>query len=207
MICHRFRTIFVHIPKTAGQSVELVFLHKMGLTPETRGPLLLRENTDPRLGPERLAHLTAAEYINCGHVAPIDYAEYFKFAIVRNPWARLVSAYKFRTPPGGPSFRDFVLRYFPPPGRSRERLLVETQASFLCNTADQLLVDKVARHETLDEDMSEIFQRIFGERIGMPRINVSPDQSDYRRFYDDDTRAFVEEFYRADIEMFRYSFE
>lgn len=207
MICHRYKTIFIHIPKTAGQSVELVFMDKMGLTPETRGPLLLRENIDPRLGPERLAHLTAAEYVDLGHVAPIDFAEYYKFAIVRNPWERLVSSYKFRFSAGGLSFADFVLKGFPPAGRSRERRQVEPQWTFVCDSAQKPLVDKIVRFERLNADMDEVFKRVFGERIILPQQNVSLDRRDYRSFYDAETRAFVGEFYRTDIELFQYSFD
>ena len=95
MICHDFRTIFVHVPKTAGQSVEMVFLNKLNLTWEQRAPLLLRPNSDPAKGPPRLAHLYASEYVSCGHISDEDFARYFKFSVVRNPWARAVSVYKF----------------------------------------------------------------------------------------------------------------
>src|SRR5689334_2187766 len=69
MLSHRFQTIFIHVPKTAGQSVERVFLEKHGLTWETRSELLLRENPDPSLGPRRLAHLYAREYVDKGYVS------------------------------------------------------------------------------------------------------------------------------------------
>ena len=38
MLCHDYRTIFVHVPKTAGQSIEMVFLNKLDLTWEQRAP-------------------------------------------------------------------------------------------------------------------------------------------------------------------------
>jgi hypothetical protein len=48
VICHPYRCVFVHVPKSAGISIEHVFLGLLGLTWETRGPLLLRHNNDPR---------------------------------------------------------------------------------------------------------------------------------------------------------------
>jgi hypothetical protein len=77
MLCHHDRCIFVHVPKTAGQSIEHVFLDRVGLTWETRAPLLLRPNDQPRLGPPRLAHLKAREYVACKYVTPEQFAGYF----------------------------------------------------------------------------------------------------------------------------------
>lgn len=62
MISHEHKTVFIHVPKVAGQSVELAFLRQLGMTWEERAPLVLRHNPDPAKGPERLAHLLAREY-------------------------------------------------------------------------------------------------------------------------------------------------
>ena len=37
MICHDYKCIFVHIPKTAGQSIEHVFLNQLGWRPHGDG--------------------------------------------------------------------------------------------------------------------------------------------------------------------------
>ena len=63
MISHHQKCVFVHIPKNAGQSIEHVFINLLELTWETRAPLLLRRNEHPELGPLRLAHLKAEEYV------------------------------------------------------------------------------------------------------------------------------------------------
>ena len=113
MISHDFRCIFIHIPKVAGQSIEHFFLDLHGLDWDSRGSLLLRHNPDRARGPVRLAHLTAREYVDCGHIGQSDFDAYFKFAFVRNPWARLVSEYHYREHHRRQSFRDFVLHGFP----------------------------------------------------------------------------------------------
>jgi len=206
MICHRFRTIFVHIPKTGGQSVEQVFLDKMRLSWETRAPLLMRENIDPRLGPDRLDHLYASEYVRLGHVAPIDFDSYFKFAIVRNPWERLVSEYKFIARPEV-AFSDFILKRFPAGGSSDRGRHVAPQWRFICDQSKAVIVDKVIRFENLKEELENTFRQIFGDATELPHINASKDKRDYRTFYSQPTLDFVANFYREDIELLGYKFD
>ncbi|MBK8973380.1 MAG: hypothetical protein IPM37_19215 [Hahellaceae bacterium] len=81
MICHDFKCVFVHVPKAAGMSVEHYFLDRLGLTWETRAPLLLRPNDDPSKGPERLAHLYAEEYVRFGYLSQAQFDEYYEIFI------------------------------------------------------------------------------------------------------------------------------
>jgi Sulfotransferase family len=207
MISEKFKTVFIHIPKCAGQSVETVFLSKTGLTWETRSPLLLRYNHDPRLGPERLAHLYAEEYVRLGYISLSDFNSYFKFSIVRNPWERLVSVYKYRFANTGLSFFEFVRFYFPKEGMSDYRRHLEPQWKFVCDANKSVIIDKLIRMENLQQEIESLFLKIFNERIVLPKINQSLNSTDYRRFYDDRTARFVEEFYKDDIKLFSYTFE
>ena len=145
MICRDYRCLFVHIPKTAGQSVEQVFLRLLGLSWETRAPLLLRGNDDPRLGPPRLAHLTAAEYVSCGYLTPAEFGTYFRFSIVRNPWDRIVSEYKYRRHPVTMDFKTYLFKRLPSPGWSEPYRHIIPQHDFLYDEAGRLLVDYVGK--------------------------------------------------------------
>jgi hypothetical protein len=77
MINHRYRCIFVHIPKTAGKSINRFF------------------------GMEWQKHKDLSRY--AGELQPQLFSSYFKFAIVRNPWDRILSDYNFQNKKNAPS--------------------------------------------------------------------------------------------------------
>jgi hypothetical protein len=207
MLSRDYRTIFVHIPKTGGQSVETVFLKVHGLTWEERGPLLLRANTDPSKGPPRLAHLFANEYVACGHVSPEEFDAFFKFAVVRNPWARAVSAYKYMVSSNGVPFGVFVRRTIMRGGRQLAVRQIEPQTRYVCGADGALLVDRLIRFENLTAEFAEVSRQIFGREEPLPTVNVSSDRRDYRSFYDDATADIVANVYARDIAMFGYAFD
>ena len=53
MISHKFKCVFVHVPKTAGQSVEQFFKEKLEVNEKYCEELLITKNDDPAKGPAR----------------------------------------------------------------------------------------------------------------------------------------------------------
>ena len=229
MICKPFNFIFVHIPKTAGRSVELFFLNKLGLNRENeadREELLIIKNDEPAKGPEKLSHLSAVEYVQCGHISQQDFSSSYKFSFVRNPWARLVSEYRYRNFPGHRSFKDFVMNKLPPPGRDDKYRHIMPQTEMLYDETGRLLVDFVGKFETLQQDFDQVCQQLGFDKSILPHVNSSDKKSrELRRtlrnllyrngenelsryvdFYDAEAREFVTGLYRVDIENFGYSF-
>ncbi len=232
MICHQYRCLFVHVPKTAGMSIEHFFLARLGLTWAQRAPLLLKGNDDPARGPPRLEHLGAAEYVRLGYVSRAQFDTYFKFAFVRNPWDRLVSEYKYRGYPVKVDFKTYLFKRFPAPGWTDLYCHVVPQYDFLHDESGRLLVDFVGRYERLQEDFDRVCVRLGIPPEPLPLVNRSlearwPDSirelrrrvrravwshekrhtfPHYTRYYDDESRALVERMFQRDIETFNYVF-
>lgn len=170
MLSHHHKTIFVHVPKTGGQSVERVFLEDIGLTWKTRAPLLLRHNPEPSLGPERLAHLTAEQYVSCKYVPQEMFDRYFKFAFVRDPWDRVVSMYRYL--PIGGSFKSFVCKVLPKSLWATQHWFVRPQADFLLDQNGAQLVDFVGRFASLEKDFFEVCRKV-GLPERLPHVNAA----------------------------------
>ncbi len=227
MICRDYNCLFVHIPKAAGQSVEQFFMNSLQLDwDRDRATLLLQSNDDPTRGTEKLAHLSAAEYVGCGYLSAEEYAGLYTFSFVRNPWARILSEYRYRNYFHHRSFRDFVLNKFPRPGWDDKYRHVMPQYDMLHDGQGRLLVDFVGRFENLQQDFSLVCEQLGIADSQLPHRNRSDKKSrDLKRkirnflfmngendchsmadFYDAETRAVVGEYYRKDIETFGYEF-
>jgi hypothetical protein len=230
MLSLEYRFIFVHIPKVAGQSIERAFLKLHGLSWENRAPLLLRPNDDPALGPPRLAHLKASEYVSCGHVTQQQFDEFFKFAFVRNPWSRLVSVYRYLGLAEDMPFKKFLVEKFAGDDQWEHRLFRVPQYDFLFDADDRRLVDYVGRLENLQSDFGEVCRTIGIAPLDLPHVNetgknrtamnsfkqvlkrISPfhriydEHAYYTEYYDYESIEIVERLYSRDIKTFGYTF-
>jgi len=219
----------VHIPKAAGRSVEMYFMNRLKLDRENqadREQMLLNDNNDPKKGTEKLSHLSASEYVDCGYISPQDFNHYFKFSFVRNPWSRLVSEYRYRNFLSHKSFKDFVMNKMPKPGWDDKYRHVMPQSDMLYDNNGRLLVDFIGRFENLQQDFDRVCGHLGFADSHLPHINSSDKRSrdlrrrtrnflhhnkesglrKYNEFYDEETREYVAELYRADIENFNYRF-
>jgi hypothetical protein len=230
MLCHDPRCIFVHIPKAAGQSIEQVFLDLSGLTWKTRGALLMRPNSDPKLGPPRLAHLKATEYVSCGHVTQEQFDSYFKFSFVRNPWDRTVSMYRYLGYDERCSFKTFVLEKLSDTLWIEKRWFVGPQHEFVSDASGNLLVDFIGKLESIQADFDVVCRRLGIAQRPVPHVNRSDSMSliarwrrfidvfsrvqkrrndlgKYQNYYDAELVRVVGKLYAADVEAFKYQFQ
>lgn len=227
--------MFVHIPKAAGQSIETVFLDHHDLTWETRAPLLMRKNEDPDLGPPRLAHLTAEEYIEKGHLTRSEWEAYFTFSFVRNPWARAVSIYKYWHHHRQMSFPRFAKEKLAGEYWHTKYWFVRPQCEFICDSNGNIMVDFVGRVERIQRDFRKVCNRLGLEEARLPHRNKSNDsplspaywggyrkifrfmtgavrqvmyaRDSYAQYYTPKARDTVASLYEQDIERFNYSFD
>lgn len=227
MICRPYQCLFVHVPKTAGQSVEQFFMDRMGLDWDAdRAEVLLGDNPDPSRGTQKLAHLSAWEYIDDGFIERDEFERLFRFSFVRNPYERMVSEYRYRNYFHHHSFSDFVLNKLPQRGWDDQYRHVMPQYDMLHDDSGRLLVDFVGRFENLRADFREVCRRLGIADAELPHRNPSNkrsrnlkrrvrnalfrngegDNARYTDFYDEETRDAVTALYRRDIETFGYRF-
>ena len=204
MINHRYRCIFVHIPKTGGKSVNRFF------------------------GMHWQNHKDLFRYSK--ELEPQVFASYFKFAIVRNPWDRMLSDYIFQTKKNIPGNEKlFVVDDAGHKRRFREWVKVALSNPFhyepcrwgaevspgihrwspqldWISLNGNIAVDSVLRMENLQKDFEDVC-RILGRPAGALPCRNWKFHWHYSHYYDEATERLVGNYYGKDIDAFGYRFE
>lgn len=125
--------------------------------------------------------------------------DYFKFAFDRNPWDKQVSYYYWATrdEPERADFKTFTMT-------DRRRV----RGWPIYAIGDTVAVDFLGRYESLEADLASALQQVgLNAPVTLPRskANIRPDR-DYRRHYDDETRAFVARRSAPEIALLGYAF-
>jgi Sulfotransferase family len=195
--------IFIHIPKNAGTTIstQLYGAHR--------------------------GHRSALYHLRSD---PQHFKSKISFAVVRNPWGRIVSAYEFgRTlnPNHRPfltetrrvfaeytTFEDFVLKYLWPNRADVDSLdpIFRHQSFYVCDCNGRILVDKIFRYENLRELNRWLSGFQFDLDLNM-RINASSytedsvEPSHYRSYYRNElVIERVRQIYQRDVILFGYEY-
>lgn len=138
-----------------------------------------------------------------------DVENMFKFTIIRNPFARVVSAFYYLQQLGfaefskNIEFKQFVKTIFKEKGIEINFHFHEMIDRLALD--GELLVDFVARLENIEEDWRFIASKI--NAVGKLQKKNITKHEDYRVYYDDESIEIVSNIYSRDIEYFKYSFD
>lgn len=203
MISEKYQFLFIHIPKTGGNSIG----QKLHEYSEDR-LVTLAAHQD---GVERFEvrhpsypitkHSTLAVYKSL--LAPALFRRLFKFATLRNPWERMISFYfsphRGVTQWNPDAFRALV-ESTPP---ARHYLLAE--ASSPMDKPLDADIDFLLRFETLEHDLQRVWNQLGLPWRGLPRRNASQ-RGHYTDYYDDEMIALVQDRFSDEIAFGDYRF-
>ncbi|MGK7940424.1 MAG: sulfotransferase family 2 domain-containing protein [Crocosphaera sp.] len=221
IISNTKKFIFIHIPKTAGTSIhrsldEYNDLKHSRLFKALERRTGLKIYATTYLGKLRkINDLKGGSHGMLKHVQQLIpqemYIEYFKFAVVRNPWSYRVSMFNFikntQTHPlhnviQNLSFQEFIEWLVDDNGATGK---IKGQTEFIINQNGKFELNYLARLETINQDFPVIFQKI-GITAKLSKKNVST-KKDYRTYYNDKTASLIADFSKEDIENFGYNFD
>ncbi len=143
------------------------------------------------------------------------YADYFKFAFVRNPWSRLVSCWLnkvvenqshifhadeswFERMQDFATFVDYVA--------SLDLETCDRHLRLQCRLIDLSHVDFIGRQESFNDDFAYVCRRLGLPEHGGSRKNSTSDKKPYYEYYTDELRERVGRLYERDIKIFGYDF-
>lgn len=214
VLCHRFKLMYFPVPKVATSSIRRLIAQMEGRPADG----------DPHHDIV-LDSLWAKDF--CTH------GDYLAFAVVRNPWDRLVSCFMDKVagrPADGTRGRTDVHSGFARYNRIFGRRLFDAEMSFdafvdvVSRIPDMLadehfraqyrllstpngtpLATRIITFERLHADMSALLRDVGATEFDIGHMNRTA-RADYREFYSEKTRKRVAHRYRRDIALFGYRF-
>lgn len=217
-IFHKHKIVFIHIPKTAGSTINTA----LGIEElfKSDRPLSLYDNDILYgiRGTIELDHLTAADMIH--EIPPTIWNTYYKFAVVRNPYDRLVSQYFYSveyndyrvvSKENSKTFEQFIdtltslINTFDTMTQLEKTHYIP-QYDYIYNDSGECLVDYVGRFETFNESIQDILNQT--NKYHMKSLfNVKKQTSNhkpYNIYYTDSLKQKVYDMYEKDFITFGY---
>lgn len=212
MISISKRFVFIHVPKTGGNSLFQAlreYSNERIITPGPHQDGIERFGTKNDSYPEIVKHSSLSEHHRA--LPPEVFRSLYKFAILRNPWERMISWFfsPHRQLPqenrraghgGGEWDREHFLRFL---GRR------ETTRHYTCLALAPTLahdLDFLMRFEQLDEHFATVCRQLDIPARPLPRYNRST-REHYAHYYDDELEALVGEMFHEEIAFGGYRLE
>lgn len=191
----RTNCIYIHVPKVAGTSISNALYGKP------------------------LGHYSAAEI---SRRFPVLFDTALSFSFVRNPWDRILSAYRFARIGGTEamgmknpgkyrtsefsSFERFLYEWLSFRNPENEDFIFKPQCYFLCDLEGEVMVDYLGRYERFKEDL-KIIEGEIGRTLEVHYSNETSSYEDYRKQYTSpEMIELVADKYSRDVKIFEYEF-
>ena len=198
--------LFVHIPKAAGSTIKHYFncFGKSAIAHRTRHYSL--RNIKVKIYDKHVLH-------QC-----IAFEDYFKFAIFRNPWDKMLSTYnyfiEYAVKAGNEywieikkkkyNFKDWVLHLHEEVGI--ENTIKKYNYFNYIKLDGRVGVDYIINFYNLNEDF-ELIKKINKTTENLETKIRSREHEFFKNYYDDKTVELVGEIHKRDIKMFKFSFD
>lgn len=200
-ISHRHKCVFVHLRRTGGNSIAQVLggikLLDKDFKPTTVCDNKLHRGDSPR---KKLSRGTGihATALRTREKYPEEFKKYYKFSVVRNPWAQMLSVYfRVETENSPAGFLRFLKTWDTPDGTVPRHSIFDSRG--------RLIVDKVVRFEDLSTGMAEVFDTLGIADAKLPFHNKSAGKN-LSAYYSAEAKNIVANMYKEDIEFFDYAF-
>ncbi|WP_339924723.1 sulfotransferase family 2 domain-containing protein [uncultured Cyclobacterium sp.] len=206
IISHSHKFISFAIPKTGTHAVRFALRPFLEVGDEEQVALFHHSKLQTGDFQKRKnGHITALEIKP--HLSPEIWTSYLKFAFMRNPYERFVSACFFKHPLLAKEHANTTkcrayMKLLIQRESNHTSLFFRPQCDYIMDEKGKLMVDFIAQTENMDKDLESIFFRLNLPFKSPAKINSS-NHLPYMAYYDDELRSLISRFYKKDFEQLK----
>tara|TARA_Y100000591_G_C21743897_1_gene650850 strand:- start:449 stop:1084 length:636 start_codon:yes stop_codon:yes gene_type:complete len=203
------KVIFLHIYKTGGKTVKDALLQNQEPTPL---PLKIYNNTFGKFGlrkyylPHQMlnSHIRAVDYKK--YLGEENFNQYYKFTIVRNPYDWQVSLYHFMREKKDHFQHDLIMSMtFKEYIKWRCAEDLKLQSYFIYDDEGNKLIDYLGKFENLANEINHVASKNGLHVAEVKKLGASK-RTDFRDYYDNETKELIKKHFEKDFELFGYDF-
>lgn len=210
MISHKYKCIFIHIPKCAGTSIEEAFgidtknnlskSNKMLFGWDSKNKLYLQHATPKQLLDKKILDLSI-------------WNSYYKFIIVRNPYYRSVSSYNWLYNQG---YKDSFYNYLTKKGKFEKILnnknviiyrgdhLIPQKEYFFLNS-QMIDYDSIIKFEDIEKGLEKVIRDLnLNKDFFSKKKNYAKRKVNYSNYYTPKIKRLFDQLYENDIKFLGY---
>lgn len=140
----------------------------------------------------------------CSTLGADKYFGMTSFAVVRDPWDRMLSRYYYLRRKGEEDMPSHLKGSPSDFARWACAHKPSTLSERVCDRDGSIMVDHVLRFERLDEDFSNLSELLFGEILSLPRLNIAHRPPSSSPPFDSQAIEAIQATYAEDFRRFGY---
>jgi|SRR5919199_1749156 hypothetical protein len=210
IISHKYQFIFIKTLKTAGTSIEIFLAQNCGADDIVTPIYPMEDGHCPRNYLDKDGTVKFHNHISA-HALKLAlpkemWMKYYKFCFERNPWDKTLSHYYMLNFQNGYklSFDDYMSK----------RQFCFNYPLYTEKSSQNIIVDRVAKYENLNEELTDIFAQIgleFGDKlIFHAKASYRQDKRPYKEFFSGKYQKYsqvIQEEFHQEIKMHGYTFD
>jgi hypothetical protein len=211
IINHKYKFIFIHVPKCAGTSIKRA-LYPYG---DKYDQFFGGHPDAPEGNDEVHKHSTALEVKRFATTE--RWEKYFTFSFVRNPFSRIVSLYNWWNEVEGifdpeakkaicdMSFKEFVFSEHSERSQLEFLTSKEHKETFVPNK-NRIELDFIGKQETINKDFSYLCGLLKLPNLSLKKLNTTRNLGTQKSmdYYDEESEKHVRRKFNEDFDFFNY---
>lgn len=205
-ISHKYKTLYFHIPKTAGTSIE---------------KMLEIENNSEKIKENLMNYNAFTNHLpSYQHFIPQDikplvknnvWTKYHKCVSVRNPYDRAISSYEFLKKINylgkNSTIHDYLIKAIETKNRYKlnnnvydsDPILQHYRPQYHWFLKDNMVYDTIIRYEYLQEDINKLRKKINCQNTFPHEQSTRLNKTDYLKYYDKNASFLLEKAFDEDF--------